>query len=90
LETFEQGQVLAAVMVLGIAGVTTNRVLCRITTAITTRPKRSLCEIGNLALASLDEFLRDKYVLSSFCNQFWWESVIFKNLKTLIFLSNKI
>jgi hypothetical protein len=40
----------------GIAGVTTNRVLCTITTAITTRPKRRPCEIGNFAFASHELF----------------------------------
>jgi hypothetical protein len=34
----------------------------------------------NTDLASHDEFLRDKCVLNSFCDQFWWEFVIFKNL----------
>ena len=72
--------ILAAIMVPGIAGVTTNRVLCTITTAITTRPKRRPCEIVNLAFASHDEFLKDKCVLNSFCDQFWWEFVIFKKL----------
>jgi hypothetical protein len=51
---------LAAIMVPGIAGVITNRVICTITTAIATRPKCRPCEIGNLAFASHDEFLRDK------------------------------